>query len=141
MVAAGLCVDAQGCPLLPAADTASATRAAQSLDAAIHAGNAGSLQQLVAPSFTQVLGDGQRVDREGYIRALSRPLGVAYRTASLSVCGWGDTAIVTFDAEFDAPRPSLPPVRAFIVNVWQRSTSPASSAGWQLAFEQIGVRP
>jgi hypothetical protein len=126
---------AQACPPLPTADASALRSAAARLDDAIRAGRRVQIEPFVSAAFSQVLGDGERVGREHFIAALSGAKPAVYSVSGLAVCGWRDTAVVTFDADFPGVGAGSPPVRTFIVDVWRRE-----NRVWRLAFEQIGVK-
>jgi hypothetical protein len=126
---------AQACPPLPAAEAAAVRAAARSLDDAIRTAQHARIEPWVSKRFLQILGDGERVGRERFVAALSGAKPAVYTVSALAVCGWRDTAVVTFDADFPGAGAGAPPVRTFIVDVWRRE-----NGTWRVAFEQIGVR-
>jgi len=133
-------LSASACPPLPAARAAQVNEAVAAVDDAIRRSHLAALERLVAPDFEQVLGNGERVDRRGFVAALTTGPAAQFSVSRLQLCGWHDTAIVTFDAEFvvgdEAARRS---VSTFIVNIYRRQPLQGEPP-WQLAFEQIGVR-
>lgn len=128
------------CPPLSEETSARVNEAAATIDAAIRRGDRAALEPLVAETFEQVLGNGERVDRRRFVTALTTGPAAQFTVSRMAVCGWADTAVVTFDAEFVvADAPIRRTVSTFIVNIYRRQPQ-HSNARWQLAFEQIGVR-
>ena len=67
-------------------------------------------------------------------------MAVSFQVSKLQICGWADTAVLTFDTVFPVGEGSARrEVSTFIVDVYRRAGAEAS-APWQLVFEQIGVR-
>ena len=135
-------LQALACPALPAEAEAQVRQAAAALDTAIRRGDRAVLESKVAPDFQQVLGNGERVTRAGFIDALSAAAGGTgtFSVERLQACGWGDTAVVTFDAIFTVhDGTATRTVSTFIADVYRRDTR-GLGPSWLLAFEQIGVR-
>jgi ketosteroid isomerase-like protein len=110
---------------------------AQRLDTVIRARDRAALEEIVAPDFDQVLGNGSQVDRATFIAALtaSGP-DMPFRTDNRRVRIADRTAIVTFTLTYgtEADR-SHPPLKAFVVDVYRQDRD-----SWLLVFEQIGVK-
>lgn len=110
---------------------------AQRLDTIIRTRDRAALEQIVAPDFDQVLGDGSRIDRATFIQALTAPgPEVPFKTPNRRVRVAERTAIVTFQLTYGVENdPAHPPLRAFVVDVYRQD-----EARWLLEFEQIGVK-
>lgn len=110
---------------------------AERLDSVIRARDRAALEQIVAPDFDQVLGDGSRVDRATFIKALTEPgPDVPFKTTDRRVRIADQTAIVTFALTYGIENdPARPPFRAFVVDIYRRD-----EARWLLEFEQVGVK-
>jgi hypothetical protein len=135
-----LATSALACPPLPSPAAAQVNQAVAAIDGAIRSADRKALERNVARSFEQVLGNGERVGRTRFIDALSQGSGIQFTVSHLRTCGWPDTAVVTFDADFDTGEGSdRRTVSTFIVDLYKRETQ-RGRPRWVLAFEQIGVR-
>jgi Domain of unknown function (DUF4440) len=110
---------------------------AERLDTIIRTRDRAALEQIVAPDFHQVLGDGSHVDRATFIKALTAPgPDIPFKTADRNVRIADRTAIVTFSLTYGAENdPSHPSLKAFVVDVYR-----LDHARWLLQFEQIGMK-
>jgi hypothetical protein len=135
---------AAACAALDSAAQAEIYQTTAHLDEAIRRADRAALERLVAPSFEQVLGNGERLARAGFITALTSGGPMKFSVDSLRLCGWAGTAVVTFNTVFTVTEGAHSrSVSTFIVDIYQRNDQykeGGQSPPWLLSFEQIGVR-
>jgi hypothetical protein len=124
-----------GVPLYSGAESVESV--ARQLDAAILSRDAVTLQQIVAPGFLQVLGDGSRADRALFIERLTAPgPTVDYVVSPRAIRMLGDSAVVTFSVDYPIADGAPGELRrAHVVDVYHRR-----GGVWRLEFEQLTVR-
>ena len=98
------------------------------LDAIILARDRLALNAAIAADFEQVLGDGSRVNRAGFIDALTNGPVAEFSVGERRARSIGQAAVVTFTLKY----PNGPKV--FVVDIYRRA-----SQRWILEFEQITV--
>ncbi len=135
-----LATSALACPPLATVAATQVHQAAAAVDDAIRRVDRVAFERLVASSFEQVLGNGQRVGRAPFIEALTQGAGAQFAVRNLRACGWAEVAVVSFDADFTVGEGSEQRVvSTFIVDLYRREAQ-RGRPRWALAFEQIGVR-